>query len=98
MFETYFNNPFDIVKLLVQGKPLLDQNTLKMAIYQHTKDMTFLEIYEENKWNLNITVTMGSMQSENQLLNYLTAPNVVVWSAVLASCAIPLVFEGVELM
>ena len=41
---------------------------------------------------------MGSMQTESQLLNYLTAPNVLVWSAVLASCAIPLVFEGVELM
>ena len=31
-------------------------------------------------------------------MNYLTAPNVVVWSAVVASCAIPLMFASVELM
>ncbi|KAF0700735.1 Aste57867_8790 [Aphanomyces stellatus] len=32
-----------------------------------------------------------------QLLNYLTAPNVLMWSASLASCAIPMVFSPVEL-
>lgn len=98
MFHYHFKNTFDIVKLLIQGKPMLDQETLKLAIQKYVKDYTFLEMFEENKWNLNITVTVGSQQSECQLLNYLTAPNVLVWSAVLASCAIPLVFEGVELM
>lgn len=33
-----------------------------------------------------------------RLLNYLTAPNVLVWSAALASCAIPGVYAPVELM
>lgn len=32
------------------------------------------------------------------MLNYLTAPKVVVWSAVIASCAIPVMFAQVELM
>lgn len=41
---------------------------------------------------------MGSLNSESKLLNYLTAPNVVIWSAVLASCAIPGMFKQVELM
>lgn len=35
---------------------------------------------------------------ESRLLNYLTSPNVVVWSAVGASTAIPIFFEAVELM
>jgi predicted acylesterase/phospholipase RssA len=34
----------------------------------------------------------------SKLLNYITAPNVVVWSAVLASCAIPGIFKSVDLM
>ena len=34
---------------------------------------------------------------EMRLLNYLTSPNVLVWSAVLASCAIPGMYEKVEL-
>jgi len=38
------------------------------------------------------------MNQESRLLNYLTAPNVVLWSAVLASCAIPGMFAQVKLM
>jgi predicted acylesterase/phospholipase RssA len=34
---------------------------------------------------------------ESRLLNYLTAPNVLVWSAVVASCAIPGMFKSVDL-
>jgi len=32
------------------------------------------------------------------LLNYMTAPNVLVWSAALASSAVPHMFDNVELM
>ena len=31
-------------------------------------------------------------------MNYLTSPNVLVWSAVVASCAIPGMFDPVTLM
>ena len=55
--------------------------------------MTFLEVYEKNKWNLNITVTSATNMTDARLLNYLTAPNVVVWSACCASCAYPMLFE-----
>jgi len=43
-----------------------------------------------------VTVTEDSL-STSRLFNYLTTPNVLVWSAVLASCAIPGVFEKVEI-
>lgn len=33
-----------------------------------------------------------------RLLNYLTSPHVLVWSAAVASCAIPGVFDPVELV
>lgn len=32
------------------------------------------------------------------LLNYLTAPDVLIWSASAASCALPFLYEPVELM
>ena len=35
---------------------------------------------------------------ESRLLNYLTTPNVLVWSAVVASCAIPGMFDPMDLM
>lgn len=53
---------------------------------------TFLEIYTKFGWNLNIVVTDFSNVDESRLLNYLTAPNVLVWSACVASCAIPGMF------
>jgi predicted acylesterase/phospholipase RssA len=57
--------------------------------------MTFLEIWQKNKWNLNITVTDQARVGDSKLLNYLTAPNIVVWSAYIASCAIPKIFDPV---
>ena len=57
--------------------------------------MTFREVYHKFEWNLNITVTD---KNESRLLNYLTAPNVLIWSAIVASCAIPGMFDPVELM
>lgn len=62
------------------------------------ENVTFAEIYEKYGWNLNITVTDFSNADESRLLNYLTSPNVLVWSAVVASCAIPGMFESVDLM
>ena len=83
---------------LIVGKVVLDTQTLKDYVYRHTGDITFKEVFQKNGWNLNITVTDFSVNSAPRLLNYLTAPNVVVWSAVLASCAIPGMYAKVELM
>jgi hypothetical protein len=50
---------------------------------------------------INIVVSPASGAGNKdtlRLLNYLTAPNVLVWSAALASCAIPGVYAPVELM
>lgn len=58
-------------------------------------DLTFREAFDISGRVLNVTV---SGKYNSHLLNYITAPNVVVWSAAVASCAIPFVFEAVELM
>lgn len=50
-----------------------------------------MEIYEKNGWILNIGVTDAKMNTQ-RLCNYLTTPNVLVWSAVVASCSIPEAF------
>lgn len=47
---------------------------------------------------INITVSPGNSFENAQLLNYLTAPNVLVWSAASASCALPGLYESVQLM
>ena len=60
-----------------------------MLVYNQIGDATFLETYEKNKWNLNINVSDSNRVHDLKLLNYLTAPNIVIWSAVCASCALP---------
>ena len=61
-------------------------------------DLTFKEIHDKFKWNLNITVTDIDNPSTARLLNYLTTPNILVWSAAAASSSIPLIYEPAELM
>lgn len=47
---------------------------------------------------LGIPVCSVRPNEPHRLLNYLTAPHVVIWSAVTASCAFPGLFEAQELM
>jgi len=55
-------------------------------------------VHDKFKWNLNITVTNANRVEEAKLLNYLTTPNVLLWSAARASSAIPYLYDPVRLM
>ena len=45
-------------------------------------DITFQEAYNRTRKILNITVSSASLYELPRLLNYITAPNVLIWSAV----------------
>lgn len=77
---------------------VLDSNVLRDALRTNMGDYTFREAYDRTGRIVNITVTPTKSDDYPHLLNYLTAPNVVIWSASLASCAIPNVFHPVELL
>ena len=87
-----------LVLSLLRGEPILDTYHLQEIVRSTIGDITFKEVHDKYKWNLNITVTDSQKYDEARLLNYLTSPNVVIWSAVSASTAIPRFFESVELM
>ncbi|KAI9771759.1 MAG: hypothetical protein M1839_002724 [Geoglossum umbratile] len=61
-------------------------------------DMTFQEAYNRTRRILNICVSSASLYELPKLLNYVTAPNVLIWSAVAASCSVPLVFSAASLL
>ncbi|KAF4989953.1 hypothetical protein FGRMN_8795 [Fusarium graminum] len=61
-------------------------------------DMTFQEAYNRTRRILNICVSTASMYELPRILNYVTAPNVMIWSAVAASCSVPLVFNAAPLL
>ncbi|AAS52151.2 ADR231Cp [Eremothecium gossypii ATCC 10895] len=57
-------------------------------------DLTFREAYNRTGKILSITVSPASVYEQPRLLNQLTAPNVLIWSAVCASCSLPGVFPS----
>ncbi|KAK9467620.1 acyl transferase/acyl hydrolase/lysophospholipase [Lipomyces arxii] len=61
-------------------------------------DITFQEAYNRTRRVLNIPVSSASVYEPPRLLNYLTAPNVYIWSAVCASCSVPLIFSSHTLL
>jgi TAG lipase / steryl ester hydrolase / phospholipase A2 / LPA acyltransferase len=54
--------------------------------------LTFKEAHNKTGRIINICVSSPD-SSEPRLLNYMTAPNVFLWSAVCASCSVPYVFQ-----
>ena len=79
------------------GKGLLDQKVLQACIERNVPEMTFLEAYQHTNRILNITVSPADSHQFPRLLNYLTAPNVLIRRAALASAAIPGLFPPVQL-
>lgn len=64
----------------------LDIAILEECVRANVGDLTFEEAFARTKRVLNITVsTTGRGGGVPTLLNYLTAPNVLIWSAALAS-------------
>ncbi len=59
---------------------------------------TFREAYERTGRILNVACVPSDPHSPTILANYLTAPDCVIWSAVLASAAVPGILNPVVLM
>ncbi|KAF1934209.1 triacylglycerol lipase [Didymella exigua CBS 183.55] len=83
---------------LCQTGTLFDMSHLKRVMRQMVGDMTFQESYNRTRRILNIPVSTSSIYELPRLLNYITAPNVMIWSAVCTSCSVPLVYAQSELM
>lgn len=76
-------------KCLVRDGYFLDVSVLEECVRANVGDMTFEEAYARTKRVLNITVQSNRSGQEDipSLLNYITAPNVLIWSAATASNA-----------
>ncbi|KAI1335679.1 acyl transferase/acyl hydrolase/lysophospholipase [Xylariaceae sp. FL0016] len=65
----------------------LDVKVLEECVKANVGDLTFEEAYSRSKRVLNITVATNSRDGIPTLLNYITAPNVLIWTAAVASNA-----------
>ena len=86
------------LKQMWRRRALMDQTQLRRAIAKNVKDMCFDEAYKLSGRIVNITVSPAGANQPPRLLNYLTFPYLYLREAVLASCAVPIVFPPVLLM
>ncbi|KAK5634880.1 hypothetical protein RRF57_010592 [Xylaria bambusicola] len=80
-------------RLLTEGN-WSDIKHLTRVMHDLLGDITFQEAYNRTRRICNICVSTASIYELPRLLNYVTAPNVLIWSAVAASCSVPLVFSA----
>lgn len=91
---------FDLFTFKTRPAELLmnDSEHFRECLRKDIGDFTFQEAFDRTGRILNITVTPKNSSDPPRLLNYLTAPHVLVWSAAVASSSLPGVFEANRLM
>jgi len=75
-----------------------DTEHLKNVVKNNCGDFTFQEAFDRTGRICNIIVSPKNQSDPPRLLNYLTAPHVLVWSAAVASASVPGIFEADCLM
>lgn len=75
--ESWLGTFYRRMKRLVQKGYLFDVGVLEECVRANVGDLTFEEAYARSKRILNITVATTGKNGSPNLLNYLTAPNVV---------------------
>ncbi|KAJ1961681.1 triacylglycerol lipase, partial [Dispira parvispora] len=77
---------------------LMNVQVLEECIRDNIGDMTFEEAHRKTGRVLNIALSPQQNHESQLLLNYLTAPNVVIWTAACASTSQLGLFERVDLL
>ncbi len=75
----------------------IDMDMVKEGMARLIPDMTFEEAYKKTGRSINITISPAEPRQTSRLLNHIASPNVTLRSAVLASTALPGVFQPVQL-
>ncbi|KAI9338219.1 acyl transferase/acyl hydrolase/lysophospholipase [Obelidium mucronatum] len=83
---------------LIQHGYLLDSNVLTQGVNDNLGDITFEEAFKKTRRILNITVSSERKNEVPRLLNYLTAPTVLIRTAACASASSLGIFRSVDLL
>ena len=99
--ERFYSEAFhfrSVKELMLGNGGFADVRYLKKFLVENLGDYTFKEAYEKSGLDINISVAPYDVAQEDaRIMNKYTAPDLLVWSAVLASCAVPILFPPVRL-
>jgi TAG lipase/steryl ester hydrolase/phospholipase A2/LPA acyltransferase len=82
----------------IRGDGLMDQEQLKACLRANIGEYTFEEAFQKTGRSINVSVSPVQTHQTARLLCGYTSPYLLVWSAVLASAAVPGIFPPVPLM
>ncbi len=97
--DDFFTHAWTFNGLLksINGEGIFDQKQLEKFLRNNIGEYSFEEAYARTGRHVNITVSPVMQHQKARLMNELTSPYLLVWSAALASCAVPLIFPPVTL-
>ena len=81
-----------------RGDGLMDQEQLRGCLRANIGEYTFEEAYQRTGRSINVSVSPVQAHQKARLLCGYTSPYLMVWSAALASAAVPGIFPPVTLM
>lgn len=82
----------------LRGEGLMDQAQLQECLRANIGELTFEEAFEKTGRSINVSVSPVQANQKARLLCGYTSPYLMVWSAVLASAAVPGIYPPVTLM
>ncbi|MBF0237105.1 MAG: DUF3336 domain-containing protein [SAR324 cluster bacterium] len=87
-----------LAEILKQGT-IMDAAQMEFFLKKNVGEyLTLEEAFKITGKHLNVTVSPAIENHATKLLNHLNAPHLLVWSAIMASCAVPGIFPPVQLM
>lgn len=89
---------FRKVRQILRGNGgVADVKYLKKFLMSNMGDLSFDEAFKNSNLHMNVAVAPYDASQQSRIMNHLTSPDLLVWSAVLASCAVPILFPPVKL-
>lgn len=98
--ESFFHEAFQFRQMreILKGNGgIADVHYLKKFLIKNLGDTTFEEAFQKSGLHINVAVAPYDASQDSRIMNSFTAPDLLVWSAVLASCAVPILFPPVRL-
>lgn len=81
----------------LKGRSMMDAAQLERCLAANIPNESFTEAFERTRRIIGITVSPAEPHQHGRLLNYLSAPHVLIPRSIMASCAVPGVFPPVLL-
>ncbi|MFA9202848.1 MAG: DUF3336 domain-containing protein [Flavobacteriales bacterium] len=82
---------------LLKGGGIADVKALKNFLRANLGEYTFEEAFAKTGRHINVAIAPYDGKQQPRIMNELTSPYLLLWSAALASCAVPVLFPPVKL-